>query len=138
MRKVCASAGCKNVTSSRYCSKCQRKADERSREHAKKRARTSARRYEDKYKSFYGSQAWRDLRLLKLKRDPLCEDCKANGFLREGYDVDHVVEIKDDFSRRLDITNLRTLCRSCHVTKTIHARKQRTKNSMANGNGWGK
>ncbi|WP_423170688.1 HNH endonuclease, partial [Vibrio diabolicus] len=37
---------------------------------------------------------------------------------------------------RLDITNLRTLCRSCHVTKTIRTRKRRTKNYSSNENLW--
>ncbi|EKZ9011104.1 MULTISPECIES: HNH endonuclease signature motif containing protein [Vibrio harveyi group] len=136
MRKVCASAGCKNVTSSRYCPRCQQQAETTRKENAKKRAKRSAQRYEDKYTSFYKSRKWKELREYKLKKDPLCEECKANGFVRAGHDIDHIVEIKDDFSRRLDITNLRTLCRSCHVTKTIRTRKRRTKNYSSNENLW--
>ncbi len=124
-KKVCASAGCRNITTKRFCFKCQITADKRNKEQAKNRSKQSAKRYDSKYQAFYKSPEWKSLRERKYKQDPLCEDCKNNGFIRQGYDVDHVIEIKDDWSRRLDITNLRTLCRSCHVTKTIKVRKGR-------------
>ncbi|HCG9221686.1 TPA: HNH endonuclease [Vibrio parahaemolyticus] len=137
MRKVCASAGCRNITTKRHCTSCQAVIDKRSKEYAKKRARKSSARYEDKYKSFYGSPEWRSLRDKKLRKDPLCEDCKDNGFIREGKDVDHVIEIKDDWSLRLDITNLRTLCRSCHMRKTARERTNRRNESVGRMNRWG-
>lgn len=136
MKKVCASVGCKKVTTSRYCHSCKIQEESRRKENAKSRARSSAKRYDDKYKKFYGSSKWKELRTNKLKKDPLCEDCKSNGFIRAGMDVDHIVEIKDDFSRRLDMTNLKTLCRSCHVAKTSRARRTRIKNSSSNENRW--
>lgn len=125
MRKVCAQAGCKNITTSRNCPKCQAKLDLKAKEHAKTRARKSQVNMSDSHKSFYGSAAWRNLRNKKLKLNPLCEDCLDKGFLNEGKDIDHIVEIKDDWDRRLDLTNLRTLCRSCHMAKTAAVRKQR-------------
>lgn len=134
--KICASAGCRKTTRKRFCASCQQKADEISKRSAKKRARSSTSRGGDKYKAFYGSPAWKALRERKLKQDPLCEVCKANGFIREGKDIDHVVEIKDDFSLRLDITNLRTNCRSCHMAKTARARKERESKNVGR-TGWG-
>ncbi|KAB0285456.1 HNH endonuclease [Vibrio fortis] len=129
-RKVCASAGCRNITTKRFCSQCQIKVDIRDKESAKKRAKKSAKRYDPKYQAFYKSPEWKALRERKIKQEPLCETCKDNGFIREGQDVDHVIEIKDDFSLRLDITNLRTLCRSCHVHKTVKVRKAREEKNV--------
>jgi 5-methylcytosine-specific restriction protein A len=126
-KKVCASVGCRSITTKRYCPSCERAVELKAKEHAKTRARKSKVNMTDKNKTFYGSKEWRNLRDKKLRKDPLCEDCKDNGFLREGKDVDHVVEIKDDYSRRLDITNLRTLCRSCHMHKTHKVRRDRAK-----------
>lgn len=68
----------------------------------------------------------------------LCEECKVNGFFWEGYDVDYVVEIKDDFLRCLDIMNFCILCCLCYVMKIIYVWKWWIKNSMVNENGWGK
>lgn len=124
-KKVCAAAGCRGITTKRFCLKCQAIADKQNKEQAKKRAKRSASQCDSKYQAFYKTPEWKSLRDRKFKQDSLCQDCKDNGFMREGHDVDHVIEIKDDWSRRLDITNLRTLCRACHVTKTIRVRKER-------------
>jgi len=55
----------------------------------------------------------------------------ANGFLRSGQDIDHIVEIKDDYSLRLEMTNLQTLCRSCHAQKTHRERLERQGKSVS-------
>ena len=127
MSKVCAQAGCRNITKTRNCPKCQAAFDMKSKEYAKKRARKSKVNMSNTHKAFYGSAAWRNLRNAKLKKDPLCQVCLPKGYLNEGKDIDHIVEVKDDYSRRLDITNLQTLCRSCHMFKTHSERKQREK-----------
>ncbi|HHC6468741.1 TPA: HNH endonuclease signature motif containing protein [Vibrio parahaemolyticus] len=130
MAKVCAAAGCRNVTSVRFCKRCADIHKALSKDKAKKRARASTERYSDKFKSFYASKQWKDLRTAKIKKDPLCEVCLKNGFIREGKDIDHIIEIKDDYSRRLDMTNLQTLCRSCHMAKTSLVRKNRTPSAI--------
>tara|TARA_Y100001951_G_scaffold104784_1_gene117738 strand:- start:4188 stop:4523 length:336 start_codon:yes stop_codon:yes gene_type:complete len=104
--------------------------DIKAKEQAKVRGRISKVNMKDSVSSFYGSAAWKNLRDKKLRLDPLCEDCKDNGFIKEGMDVDHIVEVKDDYSRRLDITNLRTLCRSHHVHKTHRVKQERKNKSI--------
>jgi 5-methylcytosine-specific restriction protein A len=79
------------------------------------------------HKAFYGSVNWKALRLRKLKKDPLCQICLANGFYKEGLDIDHIVEVTDDYSLRLELSNLQTLCRSCHMKKTNDERIKRKK-----------
>jgi 5-methylcytosine-specific restriction protein A len=125
MNKVCAQAGCKTITKNRNCTKCQTKFNIKSKEYAKKRARKSTRSMPSTNKAFYGSTQWKALRDRKIRKDPLCQLCLPKGFLREGKDIDHIIELKDDYSLRLDITNLQTLCRSCHMYKTNQERLSR-------------
>ena len=53
-----------------------------------------------------------------IKQEPLCEMCKENERLTVATEVDHIVPIKKDWSKRLDINNLQSLCHSCHMKKT--------------------
>jgi len=65
--------------------------------------------------------AWRKLRLLVLDRDSrLCQSCLAQGLVTAGNEVDHIKPKSlggDDC-----LTNLQTLCYSCHKTKTLKER----------------
>lgn len=64
----------------------------------------------------YGT-AWQKLRLLILKRDRyLCQYCKQLGIAEAGNTVDHIVsKAKGGTDAQ---SNLQTLCRRCHATKT--------------------
>jgi 5-methylcytosine-specific restriction endonuclease McrA len=70
-------------------------------------------------KAFYHTRAWLNLRRIKLADTPYCEDCHGRGELVPASHVHHVVEISDDWSLRLDLDNLRSLCASCH--SRVHA-----------------
>lgn len=69
------------------------------------------RRVRDKQSDrFYHSAAWKKLSKVVLARAGYkCAEC--GGLATE---VHHVIEIKDDWSRRLDVSNLVALCTSCH------------------------
>lgn len=127
MNKVCAQAGCKTITKNRNCNECQRIADIKSKQYSKKRAVKSKVSMNKSSRAFYGTTAWKTLRDRKLQKDPLCQMCLSKGFLKDGHDIDHIIEIKDDYSLRLDIRNLQTLCRSCHMHKTNEERNIRKK-----------
>lgn len=58
--------------------------------------------------------AWRKLRLEKLADNPLCELCEKQGRIVAANTVDHIIPIQQDPSKRLDKTNLQSLCKSCH------------------------
>jgi 5-methylcytosine-specific restriction protein A len=63
---------------------------------------------------------WRDARLLKLKRNPICEPCEAEGRTNaRDLLVHHVVPVEADPSLRLAQSNLLTVCAGCHAR--IHA-----------------
>lgn len=65
---------------------------------------------------------WRRLRAWHIKREPLCRVCLGDGRIVAADEVHHVVAIHVDPSRRLDPTNLMSLCTPCHDAQ--HARQQ--------------
>jgi 5-methylcytosine-specific restriction enzyme A len=54
-------------------------------------------------------QAW-------LRQHPLCERCKAKGYVREATVPDHVVALANGGRDTWD--NLQSLCDECHAEKT--------------------
>jgi 5-methylcytosine-specific restriction protein A len=62
-------------------------------------------------------RAWAELALAWLKANPTCATCR-----RPAREVDHIVEVRVDPTRRLDPTNLRSLCSPCHVKHTAATR----------------
>ncbi|WP_420796749.1 HNH endonuclease signature motif containing protein [Alkalihalophilus marmarensis] len=61
---------------------------------------------------------------MKRAINPLCEWCERDGRLEPMVDVDHVVPVKQEWERRLDVSNLQSLCRSCHAKKTAEDREK--------------
>ena len=60
--------------------------------------------YEDKYIKFYHSKAWKLARKQALARDHyLCQECLRQGIVRTANTVHHIVPIKDDFNKRLNL-----------------------------------
>lgn len=73
--------------------------------------------------SIYNKQQWKRVRMMKLKRTPLCEVCN-----NPAEHVHHIRPVKEDISLAYDLNNLQSLCISCHskleADRTI--RKQRS------------
>jgi 5-methylcytosine-specific restriction endonuclease McrA len=63
---------------------------------------------------FYDSPAWRALRREKLTLCPLCEICKAEGRITVATEVHHLKERRDHPELALSMSNLQSLCKSCH------------------------
>lgn len=106
----CSNVSCyqKVPTGTTYCEK-----------HRKESYKNYDRTRTDKtYHSFYKTSRWQQLRLLVLKREPLCRMCKANDMLTAAEMIDHIVPIKIDWSMRLREENLQPLCHACHRVKT--------------------
>ena len=71
--------------------------------------------YHSKYNSFYCSREWQQLRQAKwVAENGLCEMCRKEGVIREGKEVHHIIEISQDWSKRLDFDNLILLCPEHH------------------------
>lgn len=70
--------------------------------------------------SIYNTARWRELRRLKLQRDPLCENCLKKDTVKPADDIHHIVSFmstNDPVQRRFlafDFDNLMSLCDECH------------------------
>lgn len=93
----------------------------------KKYNQTIRQRYDKDLTKFYQSSEWRKKRAEILKRDNYtCKQCLAeleagkqpSGTLDKNLHVDHVTPIRNDYSKRLDSSNLQVLCQYHHNVKT--------------------
>lgn len=74
-----------------------------------------------KTQTFYDSHEWKKIRKVVLSRDlGLCIMCKNEGVISYADIVHHIVELKEDSSKSLDINNLISLCNGCH--NKIHSK----------------
>ncbi|AFD22319.1 HNH endonuclease [Staphylococcus phage StB20] len=73
-------------------------------------------RHNREYTAFYNSTQWRKLRQQVLMRDNyLCQHCLSKGIVNDkNLIVHHKIELKRDWSKRLDMDNLEVVCFSCH------------------------
>ena len=68
----------------------------------------------------YNSREWKELRIQKLRANPLCERCEQQGFVRSAHSVHHITPIETAATmgemRRLAFNpaNLMSLCDECH------------------------
>ncbi|MEK5422043.1 HNH endonuclease signature motif containing protein [Viridibacillus sp. FSL R5-0477] len=53
----------------------------------------------------------------------MCVSCFNDNRLVPGYIVDHIIPIKVNWLKRLDLDNLQYLCLSCHNKKTFEDKK---------------
>lgn len=69
-----------------------------------------------KHDKFRNTKAWQRKREAVRKRDLfMCRVCKDLGEINtRALEVHHIIPIKFDYERRLDETNLITLCPYCH------------------------
>ena len=69
--------------------------------------------------NFYKSKEWKALRQrVKARANGLCELCLKEGRISYYKDIHHIIPIKEDWNKRLDISNLICVCRDCH--KKLH------------------
>jgi len=62
--------------------------------------------------------AWTRARNAYIAAHPLCEMCLADGRVRGGEIVDHIVPLSAG-GQKFDTDNLQTLCRKHHAVKTL-------------------
>lgn len=78
------------------------------------------------YRKFYRSKLWQNLSFQYRLTHPICEECLKLGLAVKADVVDHVIEIKDNWSKRLDESNLSSLCHHHHAIKTKRERMKRS------------
>ena len=107
-KRPCAEMNCNNLTTGRYC--------ELHKNLTKKSTQIYNKYYRDKtINSFYQSKEWRRVRNAVIARDNyLCQRCLKKGIIKRADVVHHIIEVKEDWSKRLDMNNLESLCHACH------------------------
>jgi 5-methylcytosine-specific restriction protein A len=120
--KPCPYPGCRNLVKKGYCK------DHEHFDTSKFRNQLNG------VHPWYQTKFWKSLRAYKLKHNPLCEECETKGKLESANVVDHRTPWKtghtEDQKWRLfnDYDNLRSLCTSCHNSKTGRENKKQTLN----------
>ena len=66
----------------------------------------------------YNTKTWRQLRLTKLREQPLCEACQRRGAYVPAQDVDHIVSITSGGDPFPPLSGLTAMCHRCHSQKT--------------------
>ena len=108
--RPCAQPGCPNLVrgKERYC---EAHAAQHQAEYEAGRGSAAQRGY---------GRRWRKIRLIYLRRHPLCEDPfnihAQHSETVPATEVDHKVPLRQGGSYRVD--NLQALCKSCHSRKT--------------------
>ncbi|MGV3285797.1 HNH endonuclease signature motif containing protein [Bacillus wiedmannii] len=111
-KKSCAYPMCINLTTEQYCEKHKQEATKTYDKYQRDNQTTA----------FYKSVGWRITRAKALVRDCyLCQRCLKDKKLTPADMVHHIVEVKEDWSKRLDINNLESLCNSCH--NKVHGKR---------------
>ena len=72
------------------------------------------------YMRLIQSRRWRELRLWKLRRQPLCEECLRQGRVTPATEVHHITPVESGVTARQMTAlmfapgNLMSLCAACH------------------------
>lgn len=77
-------------------------------------AKTKADKQRQLSQSEIYDRQWRKLSKYIRDTHPVCELCLAEGFVTASEVVDHIIPVAIAPERRLDISNLRSCCSSCH------------------------
>lgn len=82
---------------------------------------------------FYNSREWKELRVWKLRQQPLCEVCqREHGWIVSARCVHHIRPIESTRTKAelwkvgLDVSNLMSLCYQCHsdIHKGMNSRSR--------------
>lgn len=126
LKKLCSYSGCNTLVDYgvKYCSRHEARDRERYKDYRKSRLRDEE---EKARQEFYNSPEWKNIRDLAIRKCFAIDivEYYKTGQIVLGYTVHHIVEIKDDWNKRLDINNLIYLSQENH--SRIHKIMERSK-----------
>jgi len=75
---------------------------------------------------YYQSPTWRAIRLLKLQRDPFCEECLKENIHTLATEIHHKTDIDDlpTLENATNIEGLQSLCKPHHSAKTFQEHRE--------------
>ena len=120
-KKICNQIGCNELInmSETHCSKHMKSVNtQRNRDYNRYKRNK-------KHDKFYQSSGWKVNRDIAMSRTGgLCEECMEFDMVTQADVVDHIISLDEDYSKRLDLDNLRPLCHSHHNKKTAEDLKK--------------
>ena len=115
LKKFCSCCNnCLIDINEKYCEKCKIKKEKEIKENRKDYFKRYNENRDDIY-SFYNSKEWTSIRAVVKQRDMgLCQVCLMKNIIHYMTTVHHIIELKDNYSLRIDENNLISVCSSCH------------------------
>lgn len=111
-QRPCRAINCGRLTRETYCEIHKRVGQETQQQ---KRKEYNRQIRTPEINQFYSSSEWQRVRAVAIERDNyLCQRCLKAGTLTRAALVHHKVEVKEDWSQRLALDNLESLCHRCH------------------------
>jgi len=122
--KLCHHPGCHQLVNytDTYCVKHERKEKVSDSYQYRKRK-------DGKYHTFYKTPRWEKLSQLQRIKQPVCEMCLEQGIIKQADVADHIIPIRDDWSKRYDTDNLQSLC---IYHNNVKGREERAKRKQKN------
>jgi len=112
-KRPCGHAGCREITDNRYCEAHEDLAKQQKRDRNKRYDKHQRDQQSDR---FYHSVQWDRVRQEVLIRDRgLCQHCLLDKLITMADMVHHRFPIKTHWHIRLLMSNLISLCNSCHA-----------------------
>jgi len=115
--RPCKHPGCPELTSEGWC--------------LKHKTKSAPRLESAQWHGWYFLPIWvDDLRPTQLMEEPFCRECEGRGFRVYATEVDHVRPHRGVWALFIDRTNLQSLCKRCHSSKTMQEiwSRKKTKN----------
>ena len=126
LKKLCSYSGCNVLVDygTKYCYKHRTKDKERYKDYRRSRLRDEEEKARQK---FYNSPEWKNVRDLVIRKCFGIDivEYYRTGQIIKGYTVHHIIELKDDWNKRLDINNLIYLSQENHIK--IHKLMEQSK-----------
>lgn len=126
LKKLCSYSGCNTLVDygTKYCNKHKTKDKDRYKDYRRNRLQDKE---EKARQDFYNSLEWKNIRDLVIKKCFGIDivEYYRTGQIIMGYTVHHIVELKDDWNKRLDINNLIYLSQENHIK--IHKMMEKSK-----------
>lgn len=115
--RPCNQYGCPNLTKERYCDTHKYIEQQKESERQKNYDKNIRHKRDKKYADFYRSTAWLTTRdyILSLYNGIDLYAYYVDKELKHANTVHHIIELKDNWNRRLDITNLFPMSNDTHI-----------------------
>ncbi|HGG0416546.1 TPA: HNH endonuclease [Clostridium sporogenes] len=127
--KTCSRCNIKIPYSEKYCNKCKDKI-KKEKKHYLKYYDENIR--DKKSMEFYNGKEWNIIREQVKQRDNgLCLMCFKDKKIVPYDVVHHIIELREDYSNRINKDNLVCLCHECHnIVHTEYKRSKRNKEAI--------